>query len=356
MMPQFRRRSSALIVAALTSLTVVFAVRPAPAMAATTGTVGAAVELSSRTNPSVPGQHIILDAFVVTPPGDPFATGTVTFEDGGTTLLAVPLDPQGYAGLSVVLDTSGNYQHTLTAVYSGDGQFAPGTSAPVVEEIVGGLSPTERFVDQLYNDILGRQADSGYLVSELEWGHINRVQAAGALAYSKEYVTDVVTASSEQFLGRAPDSTGLSYWVTRIMSGLTGTMYPGMPPLATDESLELSFLTSPEYLADAYGSGGLVLNLYNDILGRDPDPAGLSYWTNRLTAGTPPAQLASMLLYSDESMRNRVTDVYASILWRQPDASGLDYWTSRLEHGARDEDLVVLLASSDEYWNRTQAL
>jgi hypothetical protein len=128
-----------------------------------------------------------------------------------------------------------------------------------------------------------------------------------------------------------------------------------MPAIGTDESLELSFLTSPEYVAAAQAGSGLVTSLYDDILGRDPDTDGLNYWTHRLSIGTPPAQLASMLLFSDESMRNRVTAVYLQILWRDPDPHGLDYWTSLLQHGVRDEELVMLLAGSQEYWDRTQA-
>ncbi len=37
-------------------------------------------------------------------------------------------------------------------------------------------------------------------------------------------------------------------------------------------------------------------SLYNDILTRAPDPAGLAYWSQRLSAGTPPAALASLPL------------------------------------------------------------
>jgi hypothetical protein len=351
-----RRRLSALLAAAATALGLASLAHPAAALAATTGTNATTVQLHSRSNPSAADQHLVLDAAVDTPAGMPFATGTLTFEDSGSPLITVPLDGEALASVSVVLDSTGPYQHPLTAVYSGDADFAPSTSAELVEDVVGGWSPNERFVHQLYNDILNRMADTGFLISELDWGHINRQQAAGALAYSREYVTHVVNSTYEQYLGRTADPQGLSYWVTRIMSGLSGTIYPGMPPLATDESLALSFLTSPEYVANAGGNDGLVLALYNDILGRDPDAGGHSYWTGRLTTGTPPAQLASLLLYSNESMQNRVTAAYLSILWRDPDPQGLAYWTSRLQQGARDEDLITLLAGSDEYWQRTQAL
>ncbi len=219
----------------------------APATSATsdvvvTGPTPVTVTLVSRTNPCVPGQEIFLDAWVDTPPGMPWATGTVTFQDGGTPLLVVPLDNQANASMRVVLDSSGPYNHALTAVYSGDSQFAAGTSVTLQEDVFS-MSPTARFVHQLYNDILYRPEDTGYLESEIDWGHMTRGQAAGSLAYSKEHVTDVVVVAYLKYLSRDPDPQGLNYWVTRIMYGLTSTMYPGEPPLATDEQLELSFLT-----------------------------------------------------------------------------------------------------------------
>ncbi|HEX6492738.1 MAG TPA: DUF4214 domain-containing protein, partial [Candidatus Dormibacteraeota bacterium] len=148
------------------------------------------------------------------------------------------------------------------------------------------------------------------------------------------------------------DPQGLAFWVDYIHRG------------ATLEDLEISFLGTPEYYAGApamFPNLGLtppqafVYAVYNDVLGRSPDPNGLGYWTMRLGQGDPAWHLAASVVKSTEAMSNRVTDYYFSLLGRAPDAQGLASWTSLLQHGTRDETLLAELAGSTEYWNDTQA-
>ena len=72
-------------------------------------------------------QTVVLTADVASAAGTP--TGTVTFSDGVTILGSAPLSA-GAASLPVVVGPVG--RNTLTAIYSGDANFAPSSASLVI--------------------------------------------------------------------------------------------------------------------------------------------------------------------------------------------------------------------------------
>jgi len=78
----------------------------------------------------------------------------------------------------------------------------------------------ERFVDELYLDLMGRPSDpSGrsHWVEQLRSGRLNRVQVAASFYASLESRRDRVDGLYQQILGRAADSAGRSYWVDQLL-------------------------------------------------------------------------------------------------------------------------------------------
>ena len=67
-------------------------------------------------------------------PGAGTPTGTVAFLDGGTHLGVVALGPGGQAVLTTSALTAG--VHTITAVYSGDGNFSSSANGSPLTETV----------------------------------------------------------------------------------------------------------------------------------------------------------------------------------------------------------------------------
>jgi Bacterial Ig-like domain (group 3)/FG-GAP-like repeat/Abnormal spindle-like microcephaly-assoc'd, ASPM-SPD-2-Hydin len=107
-----------------------------------TSTNPTSTALTSSLNPSNPGQSVKFTATVTSPnPGT--ATGTVNFLDGTTNIGNAALNGSGVAGLTISTLAVGT--HSITATYSGDTNFAPGSSS-VVSQVVQGalvaLSPT----------------------------------------------------------------------------------------------------------------------------------------------------------------------------------------------------------------------
>lgn len=87
------------------------------------------------------------------------------------------------------------------------------------------------------------------------------------------------------YLGRAADKAGLDYW----MAELNAT-----PAVLTLENLRANFVNDqPEY-ADAYAGlsrQDTVIKIYNNLFGRTPDAAGLTYWTTGAGASVNADQL-----------------------------------------------------------------
>ncbi len=96
--------------------------------------------LTAPPNPSVFGQAVTLTA-VVSPvaPGTGVPTGTVTFRDGATVLATVTL---ANGSASFVTSTLAVGSHSLTAAYSGGGNFLASTSATVIHTVNPGSTST----------------------------------------------------------------------------------------------------------------------------------------------------------------------------------------------------------------------
>jgi hypothetical protein len=92
----------------------------------------AATTANLTVEPITSDNEIVLLNAAILPvaPGTGMPTGTVTFFDGSTVLGTATLDATGMASLFIETLTPG--KHTLTIVYSGDGNFQGSTSAPLV--------------------------------------------------------------------------------------------------------------------------------------------------------------------------------------------------------------------------------
>ncbi len=92
---------------------------------------------------------------------------------------------------------------------------------------------------------------------------------------------------------RAPDPVGHAYWSSVLASGVTPTQ------------VAQGFVDSPEFAQDFAGmsTSGFVSTLYNNVLHRAPDAAGLANWTTALQQG---ASKASVLVGFSDSLENRV--------------------------------------------------
>lgn len=206
-------------------------------------------------------------------------------------------------------------------------------------------------VMQQYRDFLGREGDIGGVIN---W--TNAIQAG----MSKPQVIESFFSSQEfqnttapivrlywAFFNRIPDYGGLTNWTTAYRGGMS------LSAIATE------FAASQEFL-NTYGALNntqFVTLLYQNVLGRQPDPAGLSNWVNALNNGLSRGD--AMIGFSESTEfkatsynRVYVTMMYVGMLRRSPEQAGFDAWKAYLDSGFSGLLLIEGFFGSQEYRNR----
>jgi tape measure domain-containing protein len=80
-----------------------------------------------------------------------------------------------------------------------------------------------------------------------------------------------------------------------------------------------------------------IAQIYQNVLGRDPDAGGLAYYQNQMNQGKTSGQIEDTIRKSNEY---RLQQLYQSILGRRGDAEGLAYWSRELDRGVTIEQIA----------------
>jgi len=258
---------------------------------------------------------------------------TTDFGDHVDAPRAVAIQPDGKTVLA------GGFGSTIHPPFRGD-SFAVARYLP---DNVG--TPNQRFVEQVYWDLLKRPVDSSGLTTwtrSLDQG-LSHAQVAAAIQSSPEYHTLVVGDLYKLVLGRTVDASGSMTWVSFLSQG-----HPA-------EQLEAILLSSDEFFV-GHGSdnnNGFLPALYQVVLQRPIDSAGSQHWGQALQSGALSRQaVAAAVLASLESDQLEVQNLYMQFLHRATDPGGLDTFTSALQHGLSDEQVALILVGSAEYFAR----
>lgn len=171
---------------------------------------------------------------------------------------------------------------------------------------------------------------------------------------------DFVTLLYHNVLERAPDAAGLAGWTAWLDSG---AMSRAAVVVGFSESAEFRAATAIDVLQVSQAAlqaswSEDVFRLYQATLDRVPDPGGFTFWTGQLGQGMPLGTVVSGFTGSAEFLRTYdvtedsafVTLLYENVLGRAPDAAGLAGWTDGLGSGALSrEDVVMGFAASPEF-------
>ena len=206
-------------------------------------------------------------------------------------------------------------------------------------EILG----SRQFVTAAYQDVLGRAPEAeglSYWMSRLASG-MPRGDMANAFNNSEEYYRIKIREAYNLALNREPEPAGMAYWLDRLQRREL-----------SPENIYATFLFADEmYLVQGGGTNvGYVTALYQELLNRDPEPEGLQYWLGRLSS-EPRRVISDGFWFSDEKYYNRVRDSYQLFLGRSADAGAVTYWSWYAKtYGTTAMRAGIM--GSDEYWNR----
>jgi hypothetical protein len=131
----------------------------------------------------------------------------------------------------------------------------------------------------------------------------------------------------------------------------------GVGMLAEGEFSPDGFIVAMTRWDEFDGKRAPLVRLYWAFFLRAPDKSGLDYWVGKLNAGKKLAAVASQFAQSSEfqtkygsaSNAKFVTLVYENVLEREPDAAGLAYWVTRLDAGTKTRgDVMTNFSESGE--------
>lgn len=179
----------------------------------------------------------------------------------------------------------------------------------------------------------------------------------GHLSYTPEDPDAQVARLYRAGLGRLPDGGGLAYWGDRVTEG------------ASLVSVAQGFMNGPEFQARFGGldDAGFVAQTYRNVLGREADPGGFSYWHGLLLNGG--RSRAEVLVGLSESAENKqltaplvanglwvqdlnaaaVARLYDAALNRLPDLVGMRGWCAQLDAGTSLRDVAARFIGSTEF-------
>lgn len=112
-----------------------------------------------------------------------------------------------------------------------------------------------------------------------------------------------------------------------------------------------NFVSKVELLGstDFTGQVSFVNSLYQNLLGRAPDMAGLDLWSGELFAGVSHRQVATAFWQSAEHRGREVDQFYQTFLHRSADAGGRAGWVNALLAGTSEFDVARMFLTSAEY-------
>ena len=179
--------------------------------------------------------------------------------------------------------------------------------------------------------------------------------------------TDPYKQLYQEILGQDPDAEGLAYWKQQFGDeispeektqfkntalNLIGQQAFGRQ-LSDAEKADLFKLGSAQEARDWANTQGQnwlknerYKQLYQDILGRDPDTEGLSYWQQQFGDEISPEEKT---LFKNTAYNKLISDAYKNLGRTTPDQAGINYWLEQLQSGAiKPQDFASKFSSAAE--------
>jgi hypothetical protein len=254
---------------------------------------------------------------------------------------------------TAVVDTNNQITYTPAANFRGFDVFAytdtssnGGKSTTAVGVLVDGTA-AEKFIINLYNDVLHRLPSAAEVSAWVQNVIGNRTMdvnmrtmIATAFLNSAENHIDQIQADFAQFLGRAGDATGTTFFASAMANG------------DSDLDVDMAFMDSAEFSAMHTANTDFVSTVFNDVLGRMPTSNDITFFTNELKSMTR-AQVVQQIVMSAENVGNMVTSDIRAFVGRTPTASELAAVQGIIQgnHLQMEVAAAAKVLASDEFFN-----
>jgi uncharacterized delta-60 repeat protein len=148
--------------------------------------------------------------------------------------------------------------------------------------------------------------------------------------------------------------TRVGGWITRVASASAVALYGEdrlvVAGTASDQSPWHGLVA--RYLLTAQPVERFVTGLYQELLHRTPDAAGLQFWVGFMARGASTFEVAQAIATSLERRMLVVQGLYQRLLGRDAEAAGLQAWVQYLAAGHTAAEAEAGFLSSPEYASR----
>jgi hypothetical protein len=186
----------------------------------------------------------------------------------------------------------------------------------------GPITPNQVLVAEYYELYLHRPVDPAGLAtwtSQLSKG-VSPQTVGQEIINSTEGRSVYIVADYQFYLNRSPSAAETTAWVSYLAKGNT-----------TDQ-LDAEIMASPEFYTNSGGTvPGFLAAVYTDELSRDIDAPSEAYWAGLMAKGVTPTAVALGVATSHEQAVGEITFDYQNILGRDADPAGLNYYVSLRE-------------------------
>jgi len=178
-------------------------------------------------------------------------------------------------------------------------------------------------------------------------------QGSSPVTSYEVYRFTATTAASQVATVSAPTTTFVD---TNVAAGVTYSYYVeatnafgNSPP---SNVVSVTAPAGPTGTCSTYsGSAAFVCALYEDLLGRAPDSAGLNNWLAAMSSGASTTQVAYAIASSTENRTNFIQADYQAFLGRPADPGGISTWLAAFNAGATDEQVDAGILGSAEFFS-----
>ena len=228
--------------------------------------------------------------------------------------------------------------------------------------------PVASFVDRLYKNLLGREADehkADHIANLLSGKSASEV--AFDFVFSPEF-TDMDISNEERvrrmyltFLNREPDPAGLATWTKALDDGNSiGHIFIGFTQskefaeICGKYSIEQGEFDIVDLPGENHELMSFIARFYSKALGRKYDIDGLNEHIGSYLADRDFYQLAFNFIFSPEYIEKNLSDeefvenMYEVFFDRSSDPEGKADWVGRLKSGASREDVLAGFVGSQE--------
>ena len=177
--------------------------------------------LTSDSNPSVSGQSVTFTATVAAvSPGSGTPTGTVTFDDGTTSIGTAATLTAGVATFTTSTLTASGSPYSITAVYSGDTNFTTSTSS-AVSQVVNQASTTTALTSGTNPSVSGQSVTFTATVAAVSPGSGTPTGTVTFDDGTTPIGTVTLSSGVATFTTSSSDGRGSPYSITAVYSGDT---------------------------------------------------------------------------------------------------------------------------------------